>query len=266
MHSRRESGFSAVEALLLLAVVGLVAGAGVWVHARQKARPGNAVQEDSQRVDDAKPVLQNLGGIYLAAYNKSTGLAGDLKFDSNLLNPPKGIEIATTLFGQSLAHMGQPDRLNPNLDFRGLARQVDVLAAIDGKVLFVHERPTGKEYEVTLAKTDNGAWLVSYDHVTDLQIKRGDRVVTGQALGRAAPYRSGTYYYQLQVAHKTSATGDVIEYVCPTTLLNPDVRPAYVEGMNLFVRDWITFRTKDTYGAQDGGCVEQTLKPKQVDG
>jgi prepilin-type N-terminal cleavage/methylation domain-containing protein len=267
MKRRNESGFSIVEILVVLVVIGAIALVGAWVFARQKSaiKTDKTLEKTSQKIDDSKPVLRNLGGVYLAAYNKNTGLAGDFKFDKSLIDPLKGIEVAFTFFGQDLIHAGQVTRVNPNLDMRGLVRQIDVLSAIDGKVVFIKQQGASNDYEIVLSKNDNSTWFVSYDHITDLKAKRGDTVVAGQVLGKAAPYRNGTFYYELQVNRKDSPNGDTLEYVCPTTLLDASVKPAYVEGLNLFARDWSDFRTKDVYGSQDGGCLKPVLKASEVD-
>ena len=266
MRRRLESGFSVIEVLVVLFAAAILIMVGTWAFTRMKTAHKLQKVTKHEEFDDAKPVLQNLGGIYLAAYNKSTGRAGDITFDNRLVDPTKSIEVQTYLFGQKMVHAGQPDRINPNLDFRGIYTQIDILAAINGKVLFIKDQPGSNDHEIVIAGSDNSTWHIGYDHVVEPRVKRGDVVVAGQVIGKASPYKNGTYYYELQVNHKNSPLGDTLEYACPTTLLDSSVKAAYVEGINLMVRDWITFRTTDAYGPQDGGCVKPSLKAQEVDG
>jgi prepilin-type N-terminal cleavage/methylation domain-containing protein len=265
MKRRYEPGFSIVELLFVMVVIGAIAGIGAWVFVHQKRVTNNvSVKKAAQNMSNAKPVLHNLGGVYLAAYNKTTGLAGDFTFTKSLINPTKDIETAFTFFGQPTVLPGKVTRPNPSFDMRGISKQIDIVSAIDGKVLYIKEHSSSKDYQVTLAVSDDSTWFVVYDHVVDLRAVRGESVVAGQVLGRVAPYINGTFYYDLHIEHKDSPTGDVVEYLCPSTLLDSTVRPAYIEGLNLFARDWSDFMTKDVYGSQDGGCMKTSLKASEV--
>lgn len=269
MRRRDELGFSVIELMLIVVVLAIIIGVGALVFVRQKGGlhgSGRQVDVASQKADQTKPLLHNLGGIYLAAYNKTTGLAGDFAFNRNLINPTKDMEAAFTFFGQDEVLPGQVVRPSPSFGMRGIARQIELVSAIDGKVLYIKEQKSSKDYQLTLAKHENSTWFVVYDHVTDVRATRGQTVVAGQALGKAAPYIHGTYYYDLQVYQKDSPSGDIVEYVCPTTLLDEDVKPAYVEGLNLFARDWSDFLAKDVYGSQEGGCVKPSLRASEVVG
>lgn len=209
--------------------------------------------------DEPAPVLYNLGGV---------DLNSDIEFNQYQLDPANGQVASVYIFGQPLpAHPGEPVRINPNLEFGGLAEPIEIVAAIDGVVAFVRSQPDSTDYEVFLQTSDNSEWVIGYDHLTDLQVEQGDQVAVGDVLGKAAITGQGTYRYELQINHEA---GDSTTMYCPTDLLDSSVQADWQVALDTFVANWDNdyqrIYSENAYPTQTGGCVKPTVTVEESEG
>lgn len=200
--------------------------------------------------------LFNLGGVTLAPYNETTGTAGDIKFSKNSLDAASGKESLVFLFGQKLPkNSGDTvQRINPNFEFGGLDRPIDLVAAIDGIVAHIEQQQESNDYEVFLSPKENSDWVVGYDHVTNLTVKKGEAVKVGQKLGVAGKQNSGDYRYELQINNNNTDTMH-----CPTALLDSSVKATYAAALTQLVTDWQTWYGKSTYPTLTEGCTAPSI-------
>ncbi len=215
--------------------------------------------------EDNAPVLFNLGGIEIEPFDSSTGLSGDIVFTKDTLREQDGLSTPIVLFGQKLPKSpGQPQRINPNFEFRSLNSPIDIISAIDGVVVFIKEQPEANDYEVFLSKFDGSNWVIGYDHVTDLNVKKGDKVKVGQQLGKAALERDRYYRYELQINHEQP--NDNTTMTCPTTLLDESVKDKYSKQFKQLEIDWKKWYGKDSFVQNQGGCIKDLLTVKESEG
>lgn len=209
----------------------------------------------------AQLTLHNLGGITLAAYDATTGLAGDIKFSKDGLDAPKRREVPFFMFGQELPKNSadEPQRLNPNFEFRSIATQIDIIAAIDGIVVDIKQQADSSDYELFLIPSEDSPWVVGYDHIVSPTVKRGDTVKVGQKLGLIAPENSGGYRYELQINN----TADDMMY-CPTTYFadHESLSKQFIQ----LVDDWEKWYGKDVYPRHDGGCLAPWMTVAESEG
>lgn len=217
----------------------------------------NSMTNEQPGVISAEEVLelQNLGGVTFAAHNQSTQSAGDIQMSKKYLNIAAGRAVPVFMFGQALPGR-TTTQLNPNLEFGGLRTPVTVISAINGIVGFVSQQTDSNDYEVFLHPTKNSIWTVSYDHLTDVTVKQGDRVTVGQVLGKAARENNGMYRYELQVNKDLNG---VTTFHCPTELLTPAVKVAQVMAINQFIQDWNTMFGSNIYGLITTACLKPVL-------
>lgn len=210
-----------------------------------------------------KPTLHNLGGVTLAAFDQATSLAGNIKFSRDGLDAARGRETHVYLFGQKLPKNAddEPQRINPNIEFGGIATQIDIIAAIDGVVVHIEQQPGSDDYEVFLARNENDTWVVGYDHLVNLTVKKGDRVKVGQKLGLVAPQNSGGYRYELQVNDELTKMMH-----CPTELLDTSVKVVLSAQLEQLTKDWAAWYGKDVFGTHVGGCVKSSLTAAESEG
>lgn len=247
-----------VVALLLVGGVGFVISESM----RDDGSPDVNQQTRTTANNDAQPVLKNLGGITLGAYNASTGQAGDIAFSKDDIDVSAGLEMPVFLFGQALPRRNpdEPQRLNPNLEFAGIATPINLVAAFDGVVAFVKQQPDSADYEVFLSPEENSPWVLGYDHVSGVTVKRGDAVKTGQTLGQAAKYKS-SYRYELQINNEGADTMH-----CPVLLLDPTVQQTYATQLTQFAKDWDEWYGEAVYPTHDGGCLQPSLTAAESEG
>ncbi len=210
-----------------------------------------------------KPILQNLGGVTLAAYNSSTGLAGDIKFSKDGIDAARGQESIFYMFGQKLPKNSatDPQRINPNFEFKGIAKQIDIIAALDGIVVDIKQQSGSNDYELFLIPSEDSPWVIGYDHLVNLAVKKGDTVKAGQKLGLIAPENSGGYRYELQINNN-----DEDAMYCPLELLDQDVQSTIGGQITQLATDWVSWYGKDVYGTHVGGCVKSTLTAAESEG
>lgn len=208
---------------------------------------------------DAQPVLYNLGGI---------DLERDVEFNAHVLDVARGKTAAVFLFGQPLPqNPGEPQRINPNLEFGGIKTPIELISALNGVVAFIKEQPETNDYEVFLQTEENSTWIVGYDHVTDLRVTKGQQISVGDVLGKAAIENNGYYRYEIQINHETNNETTMI---CPTDLLDASVRTTEKAKIDAFVERWNTsYRAvynDDSYTTQSGGCIKSIVTNAESQG
>jgi hypothetical protein len=218
---------------------------------------------EETKSDDDTFVLQNLGGITLGAYSASTGMAGDILFSKSGLDPARGQESIFYMFGQKLPKNSadEPQRINPNFEFKGIAKPIDIIAAIDGIVVDIKQQSQSDDVELFIVPSEDSDWVVGYDHITDVTVAKGETVKVGQKLGVIAKENSGGYRYELQVNNNATDTMH-----CPTTLLAPTAKSTLAAQITQLATDWAAWYGKDVFGAHTNGCIVDSLTAAESEG
>ncbi len=199
-------GFSALLIIILLFVAGAVGFAGWRVFSADKQNTGSeqSQTQNTTKQDDQTPVLQNFGINITDGVTVSTDALRDLS---------RGFK-GFYGFGEILP----PDnkRANPNFEFSSVKATAPIIAAIDGEVVHIENQSESNDSEVFLRTSTNSVWTVAYDHLTNIKVKKGDKVKAGDQLGNAAVQNNGLYRFELQV---TKEEKGVTTHHCPTALL-----------------------------------------------
>lgn len=206
-----------------------------------------------------KLVLQNLGGIKFAKWQTGAATAGDLRFSKYYVDVKSGHSVPVFLFGQPLPK--DVPTPNPNFEFAGLDTPITLISAIDGIVAFIQEQPQTKDNEVFLQTKDKSIWVIGYDHVTDLQVTKGQKIKVGDVIGKAAVQNNGVYRYELQINKEVNG---VTTYHCPTDLLSEDTKSTTIAAMEQMVSDWNTFMGQKVYGTYTTSCTKPMLTMAEV--
>ncbi len=259
--TRKLFTFIALPLVIIFVVVTVLASRTGGKSDGPSAAESETVESEDSSAAQLK--LQNLGGITLAAYNAASGLAGDIKFSKNGLDTARGLETPFFMFGQNLPKnsVDEPQRINPNFEFRNIATQIDIIAAIDGIVVDLKQQPGSNDYEIFLIPNDNSPWVVGYDHVVSPTVKRGEKVKVGQKLGLIAPENSGGYRYELQINNNNDDTMH-----CPTELLDASVKETISAQITQLAADWVAWYGKDVFGTHTNGCLTPTLTAAKSEG
>lgn len=255
--------FLGIPLLILFGVIAANSLSGTSDQSTEKASEEQVNTEIDADNYNNKPILYNLGGITLAKYNAATGMAGDIEFTKDGLDPASGKETPVFLFGQKLPRNSEsePQRINPNFEFGGIKKQIDIISAIDGFVVHIEQQADSSDYEVFLSNKENGTWVVGYDHLVNLTVKKGDAVKVGQKLGLVAKQNSGDYRYELQINDE----GEKLMY-CPIELLDESVQSTIAGQITQFTTDWTAWYGKDVFGHNVGGCVKPSITVAESEG
>lgn len=226
-------------------------------NSQQESRSATEAPASEDRLE-----LQNFGLSAIAPYNKTSGTSGDVAISTDALRDlDRGLK-GFYVFGESL----EGNRLNPNFEFASVKDGSKIIAAIDGVVSFVKEQPETGDKEVFLQPKANSIWTVGYDHLTNVTVKQGDTVTSGDVLGEAAKQNNGVRRFEIQINKDINGT---TTHVCPSTILSPIVKDSLLADLLTLQTAWETFSGKDLYKTESQsviGCLYQTLTVEQAEG
>lgn len=254
-----------LRSLMVVAIFFSLLGAGCGNPKDQPNDQGQYGDQGKQNTSTSsvhlneKLVLQNLGGITFAKWQTGAATAGDLRFSKYYVDVKSGHSVPVFLFGQPLPK--DVPTPNPNFEFAGLDKPITLISAIDGIVAFIQEQPETKDNEVFLQTKDKSIWVIGYDHVTDLQVTKGQQIKVGDVIGKAAVQNNGVYRYELQINKEVNG---VTTYYCPTDLLSENTKATTIAAMEQMVSDWNTFMGQKVYGTYTTSCTKPTLTMAEV--
>ena len=264
---KSQTGFSIIEILVVIIVIAIIAGAGVVFISRKTKNPdirpnnGQNSQQNNQSSnskvkDEADLVIHNFGVESLDSIDITTNATRDFTKSGH-----KGFYV----FGDILP--GTPVRHNPNYEFASMKEGTKLISAIDGIVGFIKEQTESNDYEVFLMTSEQSNWIIGYDHVTDLKVKKGDKVKVGDVLGSPARQNNGLLRYEFQV-NKNDGNKEGM-HICPSTLLSSDVRDKYLKQLSDMQNSWESISGLELYDLakqQPAGCIEKQMTPSYANG
>ena len=188
----------------------------------------NALPQQTQQIQQisSMPVLKNLG-VNFDRWDPVTNRAGDFlfmqgTFDEHILVP----------FGYLVENENGAKRL-PEITYI-LPVGTPVVSPIDGIVFNINVIGWSQDYAVHLKTSRDEEWMVSFEHLINLNVAMGDRINAGQIIGEAAPWNGGTGFAELVVWKG----GREILKRCPFDALEESIKPVYAEKISNLVSDW----------------------------
>jgi hypothetical protein len=183
-----------------------------------------------------RPVIYNLGIKDFGPYDASTGRAGAF-----VILPKEGNYNEFFPFGSVVASDQQGHKKTlPEMEFTSLAPHTPVYAAADGWVQEIaaqEEVPGVTGYEILVPLNFLSNWVLDYDHVVNLKIKKGQYVKAGEQIGEAAPQGSwaqGQYRTELAISNTIGSLGIpwfIDKDWCPMQFLAPSVKDKYTNDI-----------------------------------
>ena len=203
---------------------------------------------------EVKPVLKNLG-LSIEPWNKKTNKAGDFLFENKNYVDNK----IFTEFGHKIVNdMGE--KLLPEIGFN-VPVGTKVVSPIDGIITDLKLYEPSQDYIIFMGTDETSPWIVGFEHVYNLRVKVGDKVLAGQELAEVSPSYGRTEYGNVEINVWT--TGQSIIKYCPFNFLDESLKPVYEEKLNKLASDWEEFIGKDVYKQEDWvapGCLVESLK------
>ncbi len=214
-----------------------------------------SIQSQEIQQQDGRPVLQNLG-VNIDAWNRQTNMAGDLIFTPQLLFDDGRVSNEKVFID-----FGSPDGRgseSKNIEIWWFVPlHTKIRAPVSGFVttpFFNHTQDWGINI---MATREGSQWIVSFEHMVNLEVNDGDYVNAGDVVGEAAPRI--TFNNQIAMVELAVWQGGphIIKY-CPFSFLNESLKPLYAEKLNALARDWEEFSGRNAYQQEnwvEPGCL-----------
>ncbi|GIW62294.1 MAG: hypothetical protein KatS3mg090_1004 [Patescibacteria group bacterium] len=161
-------------------------------------------------------------------------------------------------FGTILKGEGK-ETLSPTIEFY-LKKEALVYSPIDGTITEIRYQPEDKDYYIWIKPRFWSDWLVEIDHLTALQVKKGEKVSAGQVLGK--PGRWYPEYGVGRVELMIIKEGRLDHYFCPSLFLAKEVKRDYDEFFSYAFKD--STRKEELQKMNPLGCLFKELKDKTV--
>jgi hypothetical protein len=244
-----------------IALLGVIAFAAVTVlhktddtNTKESDQAVTNAAENSSKKQSDDLVLQNIG---LDTFD-------NILYDKHALSAYKtdGLK-GFYFFGDELPGA----RKNPNFEFSSLKEGTKIIAAIDGTITFIKEQSESSDKEVFLQTNENSQWIIGYDHLVNVTVKKGDKVKAGDVLGEPGVQNNGLRRFEFQVNKKQSGGDDV--HVCPTTLMSSSLKEGLEKSLSTMMQQWNTLAGFTVYEPAlqtPVGCLVDTLTPQQAQG
>ncbi len=191
-------------------------------------------------------------GITLSPYDSDTNFAGDVDFGSDVADDYGDrvfIEFGGLLVGQPNVHPTFIVPLGTKIHAvsPGIVHQVQTLGDND--------------YDICVYRNADDEWCVSYEHVKNPEVSKGDTVEVGDVIGEAGEINEFTDSGKFDL--KIWKGGSTIIDYCPYALFDSSVASEMQAKINRFVSDWEEYIGKDVYNTKSWispGCVVETLE------
>lgn len=261
MKKHKQYGFVHVWLIIVACIViGLVVFAASRVINKKTATntADNKTQQQTEQTQSTQKDELELQNIGLQSFE-------DINYTDQALREysSRGLK-GFYYFGDSLSG----GRTNPNFEFSSIKDDAKIVAAIDGVIVFTKEQPESKDFEVFLQTSESSQWIIGYDHIVDVLVKKGDKVKAGDVLGRAALQNNGLRRFEFQVNKKQAGADDL--HICPATLLAGSVKDAVTNSLKTMMDKWESTSGISTLYDTDVqnpiGCGVQTLTPAKAAG
>lgn len=194
------------------------------------------------------PVLENLL-VGFGSWDPVTDLAGDFVF----------VAAEDKVFLEFGAVVDSPEgpKTLPTFEYR-LSPDADVVSPLDGSVDAIEYKSDTDDYEIRLISSPTSPFVVSVDHVTELEVAEGDVVAAGQPLGKPGTWSPSLGRTELQVFNFVERRN-----YCPLAFADPALAPALEADVTDLMDDWETFKGDATLYDQglmtSPGCLEDSL-------
>ena len=215
------------------------------------------VLEERKKIEiikNEKPILKNLG-VNIEPWNKKTNRAGDFLFENKNYVDNK----IFTEFGHKIVNdMGE--KFLPEIGFN-VPVGTKVVSPIDGIITDLKLYEPSQDYIIFMGTDETSPWIVGFEHVYNLRVKVGDKILAGQELAEVSPSYGKTEFGNVEI-NVWTAGQSIIKY-CPFNFLDESLKPVYEEKLNKLASDWEEFVGKDVYKQEDWfqpGCLVESLK------
>lgn len=267
MLKQNQNGFSPIIIVGLILVLGVAGFAGYRVMNNDKNNDPKNTQQTSTKQGSENGQTQKNNQPEKDIELQNFGLASldSIEITSNALREfdSKGMK-GFYVFGDKLPG----NRQNPNFEYSSLKADTQAVSSIDGIIVNINAQTdnAGADFEVFIKPSEDSYWIVAYDHLVNLKVKKGDKVKAGQVLGEPATQNNGALRFEMQI---NKEIGSDATHVCPSTILAPDKKEKLLAELKTVLNSWESQTGKELYNTESQnpvGCIKPTLTPAEAEG
>ncbi|MDO8553340.1 MAG: hypothetical protein Q7S22_00905 [Candidatus Micrarchaeota archaeon] len=215
----------------------------------------NQTEQTETANDNSKPVLKNLG-INIESWDRNTNKAGDFLFENKEYVFKNYVDDKIfTEFGLKTANNDGREKLLPEIGFN-VPVGTKVISPINGVITDIKFYEPSQDYLISMKADESSPLMVGFEHIYNLRIKVGDKVLVGQELAEVSPSYGRTEFGNVEINIWTG--GQNIYKYCPFEFLDEPLKPIYERKLNQLANDWEEFLGKDIYKQEEWvspGCL-----------
>ncbi len=263
MSKHKQDGLGIVLISLMIIVLAVIAFAAYTVVGKKSDTAQTSDRSATEQQIDNKKSNQQISDELLLQ-NIGLDTFDNILYDKYALSAYKtdGLK-GFYFFGDTLPGA----RKNPNFEFSSLKEGTKIIAAVDGTITFINEQPDSADKEVFLQTSENSQWIIGYDHLINVTVKKGDKVKAGDVMGEPGVQNNGLRRFEFQVNKKQAGQDDM--HMCPSTLLAPSVKDTLLQSLSTMMQQWNATAGESLYDLTIQtpiGCLVESLTPQQAQG
>ena len=239
---QNKSGFAVIEAIIILAVIAVIAGAGYFVYKSKSNNSSSSSTQDTQNQESEKQSGVKIKhiGVNLDYYDPKTNKAGDLVFTKAKFT--SGIQLLFTDYAYVIkganTSTGQ-DKANPQPTFI-LPLGSKVYSLIDGEVFNV-PKLYSNDYSV-MVQGEGSELIFETEHVINVKVKKGDKVKAGDVIAEVSDYSAHGYNGLGLVEIGVLKGGNPPSHLCPFDYLDDSIKDETIKKINALKKSWEKYR------------------------
>lgn len=253
MKKLNQKAFSVAEVVIIIVSLGMLVAIGAYVFNKNS---NNSKFADTSNTEVSEAKIKHLG-VNLDFYDEVTNKAGDFVFTKekmafDMLFMNFGYVIPTSSAGPAKAN-SQPTFILPY--------GTKVHSLVDGEVVDV-PKLYSEDYSI-MVKGEGSDLIFETEHVTNVKVKRGDKVKAGDVIAEVSDYDSKNWAGYSLVEIGVLKGGNPPEHLCPFDYLDDSIKTQTLNRITALQKSWEDYRgDKKIYNEKKAvipGC--DTLEP-----
>jgi len=242
---QKQSGFTVVEAIIVIVVIGFLTGVGYFVFNKQSNKQtengtSSTTENNTKEVAKKAEVKIKHLGVNLDYYDPTTNKAGDFVFTKAKFT--SGIQLLFTDYAYVIkganTSTGQ-DKANPQPTFI-LPLGSKVYSLIDGEVFDV-PKLYSNDYSV-MVQGEGSELIFETEHVINVKVKKGDKVKAGDVIAEVSDYSAHGYNGLGLVEIGVLKGGNPPKHLCPFDYLDDSIKDETIKKINALKKSWEEYR------------------------
>jgi prepilin-type N-terminal cleavage/methylation domain-containing protein len=254
---KTNQGFAFLEILLVLVVVGVLAGVGFFVMNKKDsvetttADTTTDTKKEEATTEKSEAKIKHLG-VNLDYYNPATNKAGDFVFTKEKIEFSRLFsEYGFTVPANSVG----PEKKNPQPTFI-LPLGSKVYSLVDGEVYDV-PKLYSNDYSIQV-QGEGSDLMFETEHVINVLVKKGDKVKAGDVIAEVSDYSVNGYAGMGLVEIGVLVGGNPPSHICPFDYLDESIKDETLKKITAFQKSWEEYLGDDTLYDEDvymTGCI-----------